>query len=155
MYSLCAIVGAAVSLSRHPPVHSDARVIALAEGFGLIPLTESVLGEVQHSGNPGPRGPSVSGSFEFLSLPLEGWAQALSVACSVLYLETEYFGGEGFERAVVWQGGNVTLGPLERAGATNESLRTLGVVAPPGREELDLVGLNRCRSVEEWLETAR
>jgi hypothetical protein len=153
MYSLCAIVAASAPLESHSPLHPEARVIPLADGLSMIPLSESLLGKVQRARAFEPSGASVSEAFEFLSEPLEGWAESLSRGCTVLYVETEYFGGEGFERAVAWRHGSVVLGPLESGGSINNSLRFLGVSAPSGREEIDVVGLTRCQSVEAWLDS--
>ena len=115
----------------------------------MVPLTESLLADLQRSGAT-PRGGSVSGAFEFLSP--EG--EALSADTVTAYLETEYFGGEGFERAAVWSHGKIALGPLEGAGSINQALRAMGVSPGEGIEEFEFVGLGRCRSLEEWLESA-
>src|SRR5258708_22051255 len=42
---------------------------------------------------------------------LAGWSAGGPVA----YVEAEYFGGTGTQRAVVWAGGVLVLGPLQNA----------------------------------------
>ena len=119
----------------------------------MIPLAEDLLAEIQQSGRT-PGGGTVAGAFEFLLPGVEAWAQALSSDAAVAYIETEYVGGEGFERAAVWSGGKIALGPLDGAGSINQALRALGVQPGPGTEEFELVGLGRHRSLEEWLQDA-
>ena len=80
--------------------------------------------------------------------------RALSRGSTIAYMETEYFGGEGFERSAVFRDAHVILGPLDGAGAVNGALRALGIAAKPGQEEFDVVGLGRHRSLEEWLSDA-
>lgn len=125
----------------------------------MVPLSESWLQQVQRSAEQGARASSVAGPvsdslFEFLSPTMEQWFRGLSTGTAIAYVETEYFAGEGFERAVVWRDGAPVLGPLDGAGAINRALKFLGVVAEPGREEFDVVGLGRHRTLEEWLSEA-
>jgi hypothetical protein len=151
VYSLCALVGDGSHLRNRLAELPGARVIDLQGSLGMVPLSESLLREVQKRW-PGAAGSSrVSGVFEFLTPSIEKWVQELSQGAAIGYVETEYFGGEGFERSAVFRDANVTLGPLDGAGAVNQALRALGVAGKPGQEEFDAVGLGRHRSVEEWL----
>lgn len=129
----------------------NARCIQLGGALSMVPLSESLISEIQGAA-AAPGGPSVSGAFEFLSPGIEAWVRALSADTPIAYIETEYFGGEGFERAGVWSHGAIALGPLEGAGSINQALRTLGVEARPGVEEFEVVGLDRHRSLEDWLQ---
>lgn len=122
-------------------------------GLSMIPLAEDLVSEIQTAA-VAPGGPSVAGAFEFLYPGVEAWAQTLSSDTAIAYLETEYVGGEGFERAGVWSRGKIALGPLDGAGSINQALRALGVQPAPGIEEFELVGLGRHRSLEEWLQDA-
>ena len=117
----------------------------------MVPLSEALLSEIQGKG-VSPGGASVAGAFEFLSPGVEAWLQALSRETATAYVETEYLGGEGFERAAVWSRGAIALGPLDGAGSINQALRALGVRVPEGQEEFELVGLGRHRSLDEWLQ---
>lgn len=120
----------------------------------MVPLSESLLRAVQARWPGGSGSGRLSGVFEFLTPPVESWLLELSKGASIGYVETEYFGGEGFERSAVFRDANVILGPVDGAGAVNSALRALGVAANPGQEEFDFVGLGRHRSVEEWLSEA-
>jgi hypothetical protein len=119
----------------------------------MIPLAEDLLAEIEKTGSPAGGG-SVAGAFEFLSPEIENWARSLSSDTPIAYFETEYVAGEGFERAAVWSGGQIALGPLDGAGSINQALRALGVRPGPGIEEFEHVGLGRHRSLDEWLQDA-
>jgi hypothetical protein len=123
----------------------------LGSSLSMIPLSEDLIAEIQDSGRA-PSGATVAGAFEFLLPGVEAWAQQLSSDTAVAYIETEYVGGEGFERAGVWSGGKIALGPLDGAGSINQALRALGVQPRAGIEEFELVGLGRHRSLDEWLQ---
>ena len=121
----------------------------------MVPLGEELVQHIQRSsaGASPPTG-SVSGAFEFLSPAIEAWARSLSMSTAIAYFETEYFSGEGFERSVLWAHGEISLGPFEGAGSINAALKALGVVATPGVEEFEYVGLGRHRTLDEWLAEA-
>jgi hypothetical protein len=154
VYSLCALLGHASTLKSRLGSDSSVRVIELTGGLGMVPLSESLLRDIQRGWRDSRGSAHVAGVFEFLTPAVESWARALSMGLTVAYLETEWFGGEGFERSAVFRDSNVILGPLDGGGAVNRALRALGVTAGPGQEEFDAAGLGRHHSLEEWLSEA-
>ncbi|MDT0494863.1 hypothetical protein ACPEIF_22035 [Streptomyces sp. NPDC012600] len=130
-----------------------ARVASLGQGLSLMPMTDQLFDAVT-DGTGGPLG--------FWRLP-GGFDQRLaewSAAGAVAYVEAEYFGGVGEQRAAVWAEGAVVLGPLQvREGQSfgpagspiSLALRRLGAVADPPADEFVAVGLNRHRHSEDWL----
>jgi hypothetical protein len=130
------------------------RVIDLPEGTGLLPLSEALLREIQEAGRGAEGSASTGGVFEFLTPAVDRWVRTISRGATIAYVETEYFGGEGYERAAVFRDGDLVLGPLDGAGAINQALRALGVVSRSGQEPFDALGLGRHRSLEEWLSEA-
>ena len=70
-----------------------------------------------------------------------------------MYFETEHFGGNGRQGAVVFQNGTAVFGPKSAEhGPINEALACLGVrVAAPAHDEFETVGLIRHRHTEDWL----
>jgi len=152
VYSLYAILGRSNDLERKPRSFDSARYVRLGGALSMIPLAESLVSEIQALGGSG--GARDAGTFEFLSPGVEAWTRALSADTAIAYVETEYFAGEGFERAGVWSDGKLALGPLDGAGSINRALRALGVQPAPGIEPFELVGLGRHRSLEDWLQDA-
>ncbi|MEV0363078.1 hypothetical protein [Nocardia fusca] len=61
---------------------------------------------------------------------------------------TEYFGGAGGQAAVV----SVDGGPIRPVDNINSALRVLGVIAAPGSDEFDTVGLSGHRSTLDYLD---
>ena len=150
MYSLCALLGRSEVIEASTRSFEGSRRVVLAAGMSIVPLSEDALAAIARSG-VAPGGASVAGAFEFLSAGVEALGQSLSRGGAIAYVETEYMGGEGFERVAMWSHGKIALGPLDGAGSINQALRALGVEAPAGTEEFEFVGLNRHRSIEEWL----
>jgi hypothetical protein len=73
-------------------------------------------------------------------------AAFLSDRGPVVYVEAEYFGGVGEQRALLWRGG-----VREELPTINAGLRGLGVRGTADRDEFDSLGLGRPRSTAEWL----
>lgn len=155
MYSLYALLGRTEALERKRFFHLKERLVRLEKGLSMVPLSEALVQEIQASAPPETGGPSdVVDALEFLTPAVERWARELSQGTAVAYVETEYFGGEGYERAAVWKDAELAVGPLDGAGSINRALRALGVVAPDGQQEFDAVGLGRRRTLKEWLSEA-
>jgi hypothetical protein len=111
---------------------SLAAEVAAAVGSVAVPLDrEIVLVPLPESGGP------------------EDAAQRmadLSHRGPVAYVEAEYFGGVGEQRATLWRDG-----VAEDLPALNEALRALGVRRTGGRDEFDTIGLGRHRTTQDWL----
>jgi hypothetical protein len=82
-----------------------------------------------------------------------------SGAGSVAYLEAAFHGGSGEQGAMVWEQGQVVLGPLvdfdvapSPSAPINRALQRLGVrVEPPAEDEFATIGLGRHRWTGQWL----
>ena len=93
------------------------------------------------------------------------WAEQISQGVGsdvrVIYIEAEFFAGQGNQAAVGWHGGVLEFGPRrtqmpmeDREGYTvvadqddmaiNSALRWLGVARSETRDEFDVVGIGRC-----------
>ncbi|MEU9497739.1 hypothetical protein [Streptomyces sp. NPDC048196] len=131
-----------------------ARLASIGQGLLLMPMTDVLFDSVSDGSDVGALG--------FWRLPV-GFDAALaewSAGGPVAYVEAEYFGGAGEQRAAVWDGGAVVLGPLRveegipfpPAGSPiSQALRRLGVVACVGQDEFSAVGLDRHRHGESWI----
>ena len=77
---------------------------------------------------------------------------AHSLAPGSLYavIETDYFGGNGDQAAVVYRGDQIIMAPRRsQRGPINEALRTLGVVKIGLLDEFDTVGLGHHRHFDD------
>jgi len=129
-----------------------ARVASLGQGLSLLPMTNEVVDAVSEG--------STARSLGFWRLPA-GFERVLaewSAVGPVAYVEAEYFGGVGEQRAVVWADGAVALGPLDdqamRLSPISQALRRLGATSGPGQDEFTAVGLDRHRHNDGWLSSS-
>ncbi|MFJ9840673.1 hypothetical protein ACIRYZ_09435 [Kitasatospora sp. NPDC101155] len=156
-YELQALMGTLELLTLAAAEVPAARVVPLAQGLALIPVTSAVLAALQGDGAV----PKVGGGAGFgwhsdgFELRLAAWSKAGPIAC----VEAEYFGGSGTQRAAVWEDGRVVLGPLAsgefepaaEGTPISRALRRLGASVTPGRaDEFDAVGLAAHRSTAGW-----
>ncbi|MEV0740116.1 hypothetical protein AB0I51_30215 [Streptomyces sp. NPDC050549] len=151
-YVLRAVIAADELLRAAARSVPGARVASLAQGLSLLPMTEEVFDAVTDG--------SATRAPGFWRLP-EGFERKLaewSAAGPVAYVEAEYFGGVGEQRAVVWADGAIALGPLDdpavRLSAISQALRRLGATSGPARDEFAAVGLHRHRYNEGWISTS-
>lgn len=131
-----------------------ARLAPIGQSLSLMPMTDALFDSVADGGGVGALG--------FWRLPggFERILAASSAGGPVAYVEAEYFGGVGEQRAAVWDGGAIVLGPVHveegrpfaSAGSPiSQALRRLGVVAGAGEDEFAAVGLDRHRRGEAWI----
>ncbi|MFD8154348.1 MULTISPECIES: hypothetical protein [unclassified Streptomyces] len=153
-YDLHAVIGGEEALRRAARAVPAARSVSIAQGLSLMPMTDALLAALESADRERELG--------FWRLP-QGFAKELggwSAAGPVAYVEAEYFGGAGEQRAAVWDGGALVFGPLgvdegepsPPAGTPiSQALRRLGVVAGAGEDEFSAAGLHRHRSDEAWI----
>jgi hypothetical protein len=141
-YYLQAIVGKQQTLAQHSSDFQHVRVVPLAQGIAIIPLTNDLYEEITD-------GEGVE-RFEKLCQGVEEWTQRISVAAPVAYIEAEFFGGTGGQSAVAWSGGSRVLGPIHAEDAVNQTLRFFGVRVDGAHDEFDAVGLGRHRDTDDW-----
>ncbi|MFD7136494.1 hypothetical protein [Streptomyces sp. NPDC059894] len=153
-YDLQAVIAGGEVLSSAARDLPAARLASIGQGLSLMPMTDALFDSVADG--------SGAGALGFWRLPVgfEDTLAAWSAGGPVAYVEAEYFGGVGEQRAAVWNGGTVVLGPLHieegqsfsPAGSPiSQALRRLGVVASAGADEFSSVGLDRHRHGEAWI----
>ncbi|MEV6179857.1 hypothetical protein [Streptomyces sp. NPDC052015] len=132
-----------------PAAHSA----PLGQGLSLLPVTNARL-DAAGGDTTRPLG------FRWLPAGFDARLVAWSAAGPVAFVEAEYFGGVGEQRAAVWAGGALVLGPLavgegERlpvgGSPISQALRRLGAVARDGGDEFSAVGLGRHRRSGRWI----
>ncbi|MFD0419649.1 hypothetical protein [Streptomyces sp. NPDC127108] len=153
-YELHAVIAEGALLRGAVREMAAARLAPLGQGLALMPMTDELFDAVTDGGPVSPLG--------FWRLPggfdthLANWSATGPIA----YVEAEYFGGVGEQRAAVWDGGTLALGPLHvgegqdvpAAGSpVSRALRRLGAVAGTAEDEFAAVGLGRHRDPEAWL----
>ncbi|WP_330460835.1 hypothetical protein OIB37_30550 [Streptomyces sp. NBC_00820] len=158
MYELQAVI------ARDEVLRAVARGLAAAatapvgQGFSLMPMTRELFDGVTDGSAAEPLG------FWRLPAGFDGTLARWSTTGAVAYVESEYFGGVGEERAAVWDGGALVLGPLHLpegqafprdGGPVSQALRRLGVVAGATEDEFTAVGLDRHRCGEDWIAAGR
>jgi hypothetical protein len=95
-YAIQAIVGLHEALSQHVTDFKSARVIPLAEGIAMIPITGDLYEKLGGKGH--------TDVFVRFTSAIEDWAQRISHQSPVGYVEAEYFGGAGSQSAEAWSG---------------------------------------------------
>ncbi|WBP88331.1 hypothetical protein [Kitasatospora cathayae] len=157
-YELQALIGTLELLTVAAAEVPVARVVPLAQGLALIPVTSAVLAALQGDGVVPKSGSGAGFGWhpDGFELRLAAWSKAGPIAC----VEAEFWGGNGTQRAAVWSDGRVVLGPLtmgefEPAPAEgtpiSRVLRRLGGYVEPGRvDEFASVGLGAHRSTAAW-----
>ncbi|MFD5343409.1 hypothetical protein ACFWJY_06490 [Streptomyces anulatus] len=154
-YDLQAVIAGEEALRGAARDLPAAQLASIGQGLSLMPMTDALFDSVADGGGVGALG--------FWRLPelFEVALAAWSAGGPVAYVEAEYFGGVGEQRAAVWDGGTIVLGPLyveegqpfPPAGSpVSQALRRLGVVASAGEDEFSAVGLGWHRHVEAWID---
>ncbi|MFG2437935.1 hypothetical protein [Streptomyces sp. NPDC048508] len=132
----------------------ESQVVPLGQGLSLMPMTDEVFDAVTDGSDAGDLGFwRLPGGFGTL---LAQWSAAGPIA----YVEAEYFGGVGEQRAAVWADGALALGPLDEpmkkrfsraVSPISQALQRLGARRSLGEDEFEAVGLDRHRNNEDWI----
>lgn len=122
-YELHAVIADEALLRAASPDIPGARVARLRQGLSLLPITDELFDSVTDGGSEGVPG--------FWRLPpgLEKLLAQWSAAGPVAYVEAEYFGGVGEQRAAVWAGGALVWGPTRAGRAQEGGGRRVGLYA--------------------------
>ncbi|MFF7870716.1 hypothetical protein ACFZCT_30205 [Streptomyces qaidamensis] len=153
-YDLQAVIADEAALRVATRGLSTARLASIGQGLSLMPMTDTLFDTLTDGSGAGALGfRRLPGGFE---KTLADWSAGGPVA----YVEAEYFGGVGEQRAAVWAGGTIAIAPLHvdedqpfpPAGSPiSQALRRLGAVAGAGEDEFTAVGLHRHRHNEAWI----
>ncbi len=121
-------------------------LVKLCSGLSMIPFVNEVL---------------ESRNIEELPLTDQGHSELPISICDVcclissngkaIYVEAEYFGGQGTQASAKWDNGRLIGSPYIGAQAINEALKYLGVACKPGLDEFESVGLDKYRNTNEWV----
>jgi hypothetical protein len=152
-YELRALMADKVVLAAVTADLEQARIVPLWHEMALVPMTDALFDAVSDGSTAGALG------FCFLPGGFERVLAAWSSTGPIAYVEAEYFGGVGTQRAAVWAQGALAFGPFaseprertsRQVSPVSRALRLLGVVADCGLDEFDSVGLQRHRRLVDW-----
>ncbi|MEU8900879.1 hypothetical protein [Nocardia sp. NPDC048505] len=135
-YELSAVIGELALLQAIGREH-DVPVVPLAQGLGLIPLTDEIVAALFE---PGRR--------------FEDVLRAWSTRGPVMYAWSEMHAGLGVQSATIWADGVVTYHETgyPSHGPISLALRRLGLTgATDRRDEFDIAGLGRHRRTGAWI----
>ena len=156
-YELQAVIagdGLLRAASRDVP---GARVAPLHQGLSLMPMTDEVFDAVTDG--------STAEVLGFWRLPggFDGLLAQWSATGPVAYVEAEYFGGVGMQKAAVWADGVLEFGPVDvptrrrfhrAVSPISQALRRLGARGSLGEDEFEAVGLDRHRDNDGWISSS-
>jgi hypothetical protein len=160
-HSLRAVIGPCLPVTEYAGRWVQAQFVSLPQRFGLVPLTHALLDDIQELAMLDE--PDPFPGFSHLSAALAQAIREVTRSGPLAYIETDYFGGVGRQRAAVWNKGRLALGPLISEtpdpaapvlaplsnGAINQVLRYMGVWTQNGRDEFDMLELRQYRNTEE------
>lgn len=143
-FTLQAIVAKTGALP--PELPNGLRSAPLAAGVDLIPLGKDAL-----KANGFPFLPLTDEGQQGLPASLAKLCEQLSAACSLAYIEAEYFGGVGTQAQALFSAGNSVGAVVISGTAINDALRYLGVDRGEAADEFEAAGLGLHRDTDGWL----
>jgi len=156
-YELAALIARPPVLIRVQLAYPAARVVLLAQGLALTPLTSALTAALAAGSG---RVPPETG-FTKLSPGLHALLTSTSHVGPIGLFEADYVGNDGWQTAAVWRAGELSFGPnmLHRTepfpdsggGPFGGALRTLGAQSEGRHDEFVAVGLGRIRRTEDWV----
>lgn len=125
--------------------------LSLKQGFALIPLTDDLLDDITELMDNGKEKPYPP--FYQLNASLDELLKSESHKRQLAYLETEYFGGSGFQLAILYENQKLGLGPLKTETGWNQK-RMLYETLPEGKaainQVLERIGVRRIGEKDEF-----
>lgn len=153
-YTLEAVIGPPSVLYAVARRRAGAVVVPLRQKLALVPMTDQLFDAVTNGRTGHPLGfRRLPGGFD---RELASWASPGPVG----YVEADFFGGVGSQRAALWVAGNLVLGPLSvgagepfapEGSPISQVLAGLGVDRAGHRDEFAAVDLGRYRETADWL----
>jgi hypothetical protein len=156
MHELKAIIGSTKAIDELKRLWPSVRARELMHDFLIVPLDERLTAEIAGAEFEFPdlEDDDIQNRIGAGMLPL---LQALSGAASLHFglICTQYWGGAGNQMAVLF-GENRFTGPFIGPGAINRALEHLGIAPdrPGQRDSFSVAGLERWRSVEDFIQEA-
>lgn len=150
-YELHAVIGRADLLAE--AARAVGEPVLLGQSLALLPMTDELFDTITDG--------TTTRLLGFWKLPggFESTLARWSLGGPLAYVEAEYFGGVGEQRAAVWEGGTLPKDVLHvrqgepfptQGSPISQVLRRLGAVKGSYVDEFEAVGLRRHRCTEDW-----
>jgi hypothetical protein len=144
-YYLQAFIGQTSVLEKFKLQYSSSKLIELINSISMIPLTEELFYQINEKEEPEWISPGEN-NFELI----ESKILKVITGSKVAYVEAEYFGGQGWQMAVIWENSKRISEPEFGDNKINEVLRNFGVKPFTGKDEFETAGLRRQRNTRDW-----
>ena len=122
-------------------------LVQLVQGFEMLPMT-SEFREIHGI----PFLPLTDEGSEDLPVTIESFCTELSIGQQIVYVEAEFFGGDGVQACAVFTNGKLETNAVIGDAAINDALVALGVDKQSFHDEFDALGLNHHRDTDDWTE---
>lgn len=155
MHSIALFISTPEGCGELAPSIAESEIIDLPQGLQAILLFAENRGSIW--GDQISAEELVPTNFQCLRAAWAESAKSASLRSVIAYCETEYFGGNGGQSAVVYENGAAVFGPTsDEAGPQNEwpinkALRCLGVSNGDCDDEFAAIGFQSVRSNEDFL----
>jgi hypothetical protein len=149
-HSLRAVIGRVQPAAQLARGWAHARLVLLPQGFALIPITSDLHQDVIDAFAQ--QLPKPHDELPLLSAALERAVSAASHGAQLAYIETDYFGGRGTQRAIGWENGAVACGPQHDGAPINTVLAWMGAVANTAYDAFDALNLGNYRNTDDVAE---
>jgi hypothetical protein len=164
---LHAIIGPKAAIMEFASRWLASRFVELEQGFALVPFTATLHDDILDLDL---KKPDPFPGFERLSAAVESVLREISCIGPLGYIETDYFGGQGTQRAIAWKGGKVLLGPFQSETfwdetgkktkppgerAVNRVLTALGIWTRGTADPFEMIGLDKFRDTDRVFEKAQ
>ena len=160
---LSVFIGSHRALSPYRIITAHARIFSLTPNSKLfvLPLDDDLHDTLHDSYGTG----EWSDNGLQLSSGDMAFAARASKGTALAFVETDYFGGTGSQSAILWDNGQIRLGPAlmnsnearnrpQSLWPINATLRALGVSATDSNDEFEVSGLANHRSNDSIIKTA-
>jgi hypothetical protein len=146
---------------------TECKRVVLNNKVSAIPMTDNLFDDINELVNIGTDLPH--NEFELLSKSIEYILKEESYNGMIGYIETEYFGGNGVQSAILYYKGKILTEPIitrtnwdnnrlmyvdtpDKERAINHILYTMGIKKRSDMDAFDYVGLGNYRSNKDLLE---
>ena len=146
-YTLFAFVGKEPELKTIAGKFKNAKVIMLEQSIGIIPMSSVLYDEMNNFESA-----DEVENFIYLNTNIQNKILELISTGIIGYIEADYSGSHGEQAGIVYKDGVRDAFYSNRLGAINSVLRRFGVRPSNGLDEFETMGLNKNRSVDDWLE---